>query len=337
MNNYSEDILKAGIEPLPWHRLDGKNILITGATGLIGGCLVEILMRRPHTYHIYAAGRNEARAMRRFAEFAGDGTFHFLKCDVCEPLCGDVQFHYVVHAASNASPVFFKNSPVEVIKANVYGVANLMEYGMAHGMERFMYVSTGEIYGDGNRTFAEHDSGYVDCATVRACYPSSKRAAETLAVSYADEYDMDVVIARPCHTYGPHFTESDNRVFCQFIRNVLAGEDIVMKSDGLQMRSWCYVVDCARALLYILLKGSSGEAYNVADPSSAFTIRDLASAIARPACRKVVLSNPTDAEAKAFTAIGHAVFAVDKLQALGWKVEGCWQDKLAATILEEKN
>lgn len=336
MTRYSADILAAAACALPWEELAGCNILVTGATGLIGSCLVEILMSREHDYNIYAAGRNESRAMERFRKYKDEATFHFLQYDVCEPLRSDLDFHYIIHAASNASPVFFKNNPVEVMKANIYGVANLMEYGRQHNMHRFLYVSTGEIYGDGNRVFSENDCGYLDCTTPRACYPSSKRAAETLCVSYAEEYGIDTVIARPCHTYGPHFTESDNRVFCQFVRNVLRGEDIVMKSDGSQMRSWCYVVDCSLALLYILLKGENGNAYNVADPTSTFTIRQLAETIAEAEGRRVVFANPSDAERKAFTNISHAVFDTTKLQNLGWSVSGGWKEKLAAMVEEER-
>lgn len=336
MTRYSADIFAAAASALPWEKMDGCNILVTGATGLIGACLVEILMRRKHDYNIYAAGRNEKRAKKRFTKFSDEPTFHFLNYDVCSELHADVDFHYIIHAASNASPVFFKNNPVEVMKANVYGVANLMEYGRRHQMRRFLYVSTGEIYGEGNRVFSENDCGHLECTTPRACYPSSKRAAEMLCVSYVEEYGVDAVIARPCHTYGPHFTESDNRVFCQFVRNVLQGEDIVMKSDGSQMRSWCYVVDCSLALLYILLKGENGNAYNVADPTSVFTIRQLAEAIADAEGRRVVFSNPSDAERKAFTNISHAVFDTAKLQALGWSASGEWKDKLAAMVEEER-
>lgn len=336
MTRYSADILDAAACALPWEKLAGCNIFVTGATGLIGACLVEILMSRKHDYNIYAAGRNEKRAMKRFRKYSDDSTFHFLNYDVCSELHSDTDFHYIIHAASNASPVFFKNNPVEVMKANVYGVANLMEYGRRHNMRRFLYVSTGEIYGEGNRVYSEKDCGYLDCTSPRACYPSSKRAAETLCVSYVEEYGVDAVIARPCHTYGPHFTESDNRVFCQFVRNVLCGEDIEMKSDGSQMRSWCYVVDCSLALLYILLKGENGNAYNVADPTSVFTIRQLAEAIACAEGRRVVFSNPSDAERKAFTNISHAVFDTTKLQALGWSVSGEWKDKLAAMVEEER-
>ena len=125
-------------------------------------------------------------------------------------------------------------------------------------------------------------------------------------------------------------------MFCQFVRNVLRGEDIVMKSDGMQMRSWCYVVDCARAILFVLLKGESCNAYNIADPNSTFTIRQLAEAIAGAEGRKVVFSNPSDAERKSFTNISHAVFDTTKLQSLGWTISGGWQEKLAAMVEEER-
>ena len=194
MTEYRKDIINAAAAALPWEKLEDRNILVTGATGLIGGCLVEILMaHRERSYHVFAAGRDEKRAHARFARYWHDERFHFIKFDVSEPLAGDAVFHYIIHAASNASPVFFAKSPVEIIKSNVYGTANLIDYGRNHGMERFLYVSSGEIYGQGTgeKAFTETDSGYVDCATPRACYPSSKRAAETLCVAYAEEYGVD--------------------------------------------------------------------------------------------------------------------------------------------------
>ena len=149
------------------------------------------------------------------------------------------------------------------------GVSNLIEYGLAHHMKRFVYISSGEVYGEGDRRpFDEAYSGYVNCMTPRSCYPSSKRAAETLCVSYAEEYGADVVIARPCHVYGPNFSDKDNRVYAQFIRNILNDSDIIMKSTGGQFRSWCYVVDCVSAILYVLLKGEKEQVYNIADSQS---------------------------------------------------------------------
>jgi len=324
----------AEIKDLPWELLSGCNILVTGATGLIGSCLVDVLMQRPQKdYQVYALGRNERRANHRFHRYISDNSFHFVEGDVIQPLTCNFTFHYIIHAASNGSPNFFANSPVEVMKSNLFGVSNLIEYGLGHGMKRFLYVSSGEVYGSNEAAVLDENSyGYVDILNSRSCYPSSKRAAETLAMCYAGEYGADVVVARPCHTYGPHFTESDNRVYAQFIRNVLSGEDIVMKSAGTQYRSWCYVEDCVSALLYILLKGKNGEAYNIADKNSVITIRELAEMIASIAGRKVVMQAPSDSEKKEFISIKRAVFDTAKLEALGWTVSGTMEEKLRRTI-----
>ena len=336
MSSYKEDILRTFEQDLPWEILSGANILVTGATGLIGGCLVETLMMNPRRdYQVYASGRNEDRARARFRDFAEEPAFHFVKYDVMQPLDSDARFDFIIHAASNASPNFFAQKPVEVIKSNIDGVANLMEYGLDHGMKRFLYVSSGEVYGEGDgRVFTEDYSGYVDCAKPRSCYPSSKRAAETLCVSYAAEYGADVVIARPCHTYGPHFTEQDNRVYAQFIRNVLRGEDIVMKSTGEQFRSWCYVVDCVSALLHILLKGESGEAYNIADADSNISIRELAETIAAIGGRKVVIDLPDVDEKRGFNPVTKSIFSTDKLESLGWKPKNHISTGMNNTIKE---
>lgn len=336
---YKEDLLNIASLDLPWSKLSGCNILVTGATGLIGGCLVEALMLNPNKdYHVYASGRNEERARKRFAEFAADAAFHFVKYDVLEPLESDVNFDYIIHAASNASPNFFATKPVEVIKSNIQGLSNLMEYGLSHGLKRMLYVSSGEVYGEGDgRAFTEDYSGYVNCTSPRSCYPSSKRAAETLCVSYAQEYGADVVIARPCHTYGPHFTEADNRVYAQFIRNVLRGEDIVMKSTGAQFRSWCYVVDCASAMLHILLKGENGQAYNIADASSNISIKELAEMIAEIGGRKVVIDLPSDVEKAGFNVVTKSVFDTFKLSALGWRLNGSMDEKMLRTVKQAES
>lgn len=333
---YIDDINSVASLDLPWDKLTGCNILVTGATGLIGACFVEVLLSRSDKdYNVYASGRNEERAVSRFAKYIDDPAFHFFKYDVSDPLVCDIDFQYVIHAASNASPNFFSNNPVEVVKSNIFGVANLMDYGLMHGLRRFLFISTGEVYGEGDgRVFTEDYSGFVNPVLPRSCYPSSKRASETLCVSYSSEYAVETVIARPCHTYGPYFTESDNRVYAQFIRNVIAGEDIVMKSTGEQFRSWCYVVDCVSALLHILLKGENGQAYNIADSSSNISIKELADMIAAIGDRKVVVDLPTVEEKKGFNIVSKSVFSTRKIELLGWRTKGSMLDNMRNTINE---
>ena len=334
----------AEIRELPWEKLSGCNILVTGATGLIGSCLVDVLMTNPNKYYqVYALGRNEKRGQARFLQFKDDASFHFLLGDVTQPLVSDKPFHILVkydrekgveavaiignyiHSCEINRMLFVSDSTIFIYDKK--GKFKLLNTGL---------FSPGEINFEGKKDspdpYKELDYGYVDILGTRSCYPSSKRAAETLAMCYAGEYGADVVVARPCHTYGPHFTESDNRVYAQFIRNVLKGEDIVMKSSGTQYRSWCYVEDCVWALLYILLKGKSGEAYNIADKNSVVTIRELAETIAHIAGRKVVMQVASDVEKKGFTPIKHAVFDTAKLEALGWMVNGTMEEKLRRTI-----
>jgi len=339
MTGYWEDIRQVSLQALPWSQLTNAKILVTGATGLIGGALVDMLMAHPNRdYEVYASGRNIERAKKRFARYKADSSFHFLAWDVNDSLPSDTTFDYVIHAASNGSPNFFANYPVEVMQSNINGVVHLMEHGRTHGIKRLLYVSSGEVYGQSNGTpFKETDSGYIDPMNSRSCYPSAKRASETLCASYAAEYGMDVCVARPCHVYGPYFTEKDNRVYAQLIRNVLKGEDLVLKSAGTQQRAWCYVVDCASALLHILLKGRAGEAYNVADTSSVMTIRGFAETIAQIQGRQVVFENPDDAELRSFTPITVALFDTAKLRNLGWQpLEGTYTQKLQHTIDTQK-
>ena len=333
--SYIEDIKNVAILNLPWDNMRGRNLLVTGATGLIGSCLVEVLMARPERdYIVFAMGRNAKRLEQLFDKYNKEDNFYMILGDVTLPLITDQPFHYIIHCASGAAPIEFAQHPVEVMKANLFGVANLMDYGIKHGLKRFLYVSSGEVYGEGDgREFTEDYSGYVDPMQPRSCYPSSKRAAETLCVTYGAEYGVDVVVVRPCHIYGPHFTENDNRVYSQFIRNVLRGENIVMKSTGEQFRSWCYVVDCVSALFHVLLKGENGEAYNVADDGSNISIRQLAEMIAKIGQKKVIIDSPSITEIKGFNKVTRSVFSTQKIKSLGWKPQkGGMEVKMTKTI-----
>lgn len=332
--SYISDVQKATTLPLPWEKLSGKNIFVTGATGMIGSSLIDVLMsRKDINFHVYASGRNDTKLKTVFSKYLNNSHFHFVKHDVREPLTGDTIYHYMIAGAGVASPQLYSTDPISVIKSNVWGVDNLLSYGVKNGLEKMIYISSGEVYGEGDgRVFTEDYSGYVNCATVRACYPSAKRTAESLCIAYRSQYNIDVSIARPSHIYGPHFKDSDKRVYAQFIRNVLNDENIVMKSAGEQYRSWCYAVDCATALLYILLKGENGETYNIADDNSNITIKELAEIIADIGGKKVVIDVPEADEKAGFNVVTKSVFSTEKLKKLGWRINGCMKEKLKNTI-----
>lgn len=199
-----------------------------------------------------------------------------------------------------------------------------------------MYVSSGEMYGQPDDTlkngFYEGYCGVVDYANPRSCYPSGKRAAEVLCQSYISQYDLDVVIVRPCHCYGPTMTATDSRAVSQFFRKVLSDEDIVLKSDGTLERSHCYVTDAVMAMYYVLLKGENGGAYNIADQASQADIKTLASLIASAKNKKVVFDLPDEQEKKGFSKVVKAVLDGQKLEHLGWKPQVHLEEGVECTL-----
>ena len=318
---------------IPFEKLNGKNILITGACGLIGSAIIDFLIENNVECNIYAMARNRNKAQKRFAKYLDNPLLHIVEGDVNAPIKGNIVFHYIINAASNANPNAYALDPVGTMWTNINGTKNLLDYGREHSMERFLYVSSGEVYGNGDvDNWKESDSGYVDCMTLRSCYPTSKRAAETLCVAYSHQYNIEAVVARPCHTFGPHFTDNDTRAYAQFVRNARNHEDIVLKSRGEQYRSWLYVKDCASAILTILLKGQNEEAYNVADVNSCVTIRELAEMIAHIGGSKVVFDLPSEVERQGFSVIRKAVFDTSKLEALEWIPQYKLQEALVETI-----
>lgn len=335
VRTYQSDIKNIStLTNLQWNKFSGKNILVTGATGLIGSCIVDILMNRDNIdFHVYAAGRNHIRAERLFKKYITLPSFHFIEMDVTDEIKSDVPFHYILSCASGANPVVYSTLPVDTMMTNILGVDNLIKYGITHDLEKFIYVSSGDVYGEGDgRIFSEDYSGYVNPMVLRSCYPSAKRAAEALCVAYASQYGVDINVVRPCHVYGPKFTESDSRAYAQFLRNAVSGKNIVLKSAGTQVRSWCYVVDCASAILFVTLLGKSGNAYNIADRNTNLSIKEFAESIAACVGLDVVMEIPNEIESAGFNTVTKSLFDTHKLEALGWRPISDYINNIRITI-----
>jgi len=295
-----------------------KNILITGATGMIGSAVAKFLLVNDDIdVTIYVAGRSLEKLESCYSYFQNDIRLHKIILDVTEPINCSTDFHYIIDCASFGNPKAFATTPVDVIKSNVTGVDNLLFYGIHHGLERMLFVSSGEVYGEGNgNDFEESYSGYVSLTDVRACYPLAKRTAELLCRSYIKQHNTDVIIVRPCHIYGPNFTSSDDRAFAQFFRNVISDEDIVLKSPGAQIRSWLYVADCASAIIHALIYGENGEAYNIAPTNECASIKQFAQEIATAGGKDIVFDIPDGANTKPI--ISRGVLNSSKINSIGW-------------------
>ncbi len=325
---YIQDIVYIASLPLSWEKLQGSSVMISGATGMIGSVLVDTIMYRNKTENmncmVYALGRSEEKAKARFSYCWDEPELKFIPYDVNEPLVRDdiEKVGYVLHLASNTHPVAYATDPIGTITANIIGSRNMLEFASAHGAIRCAFASSNEIYGENRgdvELFDERYSGYIDCNTLRAGYPESKRCSEALCQAYIRQKGMDVVIARLTRSYGPTMLPSDTKAISQFIKNGVNGEDIVLKSAGLQNYSYTYVADAASGLLTVLLCGTCGEVYNVAHESSNITLRDLAEIIASYVGKQVVFQIPDAVESAGYSTATKALLDGSKLADLGWK------------------
>lgn len=301
-----------------------KRILITGSGGLICSALVDVFMMLNNKYNyeieVYAAGRVRERICERFKFWINNPRFHFLQYDALKPIDFEEVFDYIVHGASPANPSLYSSHPVETMMCNVVGINNILDLAKKNMHGRVIFISSSEVYGKKREAgaYREDEYCYLDFLNPRACYPSSKRAAETLCASYMKEYNVDYVIARPGHVYGPTMTDSDDRASSQFPREVKKGNNIVMKSSGNQLRSYCYVIDCATAIITILLKGISGEAYNISNSHSIVSIREMAEAFAREAGKEIIFDVPSSEEKQSYNLMDNSSLDSSKLEQLGW-------------------
>lgn len=343
-----EDILEIAEDELRWDALEGRTILITGAGGFISYYLVTSLLLRNDIYssniRVIGLVRSYDRARAKYGDLMDREDLTIIEQDVCDSFTAVGCVDYIIHAASQASNWHFENDPVGTIKANLSGTINALELARECGATTLI-VSSLKTYGtvtDGSHELLEESQGYVDPDSYKNCYAMGKRAAETLAASYSKQYDMDVKIVRPSYIYGAASLD-DDRVWAQFIANVVRGENILLKSNGAPYRSFCYVTDTARAIFRVLLEGENMQPYNISSRIGDITIRGFArKAVEAFPDKGLTLSfaNPEDeAEPEVdYSRQTPEIMNSDRLESLGWEAhvditEGI---KRAVAILTEK-
>lgn len=305
-----EEIAKIASASLPWEKLAGKTILVSGGTGFLGSLLLDVIRHRNEAngdkIHVVSLSRTPRES---------DDTVRYLAQDISREIAVEGQVDYILHLASNTHPRQYSADPVGTITTNVLGCYHLLELARKTGAARFLLASSVEIYGNGvGNPMREDFCGAIDCNTARAGYNEAKRVSESLCQSFRAQYGTEVVVARLARCFGAD-RKQDSKALSQFMGCALRGEDVVLKSAGKQRFSYCYAADAVYGLLKVLLEGKNGEAYNVSEDDEGLTLGDYATHIASLAGRRAVFC---PSEEKGASVADYAVLDCNKLKSLGW-------------------
>lgn len=322
---YEQDVERVLQTEMNWQQLNGKTFLIIGASGMIGTFVIDVLMRYNEQndagLKILVLGRNRKRLEKRFSSYCLLSNFYVLEEDITNELHLPINCDYIFHGASNTHPLAYAEDPIGTIMTNLLGTQRVLEYASSHDCARVLFMSTVEIYGenrDNVESFKEDYCGYIDCNTLRSGYPEGKRASESLCQAYIAKYGIDIVIPRICRTFGPTMQINDSKASSQFIKNAVNNEDIILKSKGEQFFSYGYVGDVVSALLFILIHGKNGEAYNIASEKFNVHLNELAESLASISGKKVIYQLPDEKEQLGFSKVKNAILSSEKLNDLGW-------------------
>ena len=268
-----------------WDWLKGKTVLITGAYGMLVSYMVYFLIYLNETYptmniRILAIGRSMEKMRKRFGKYVDREYFCTCNVDICAPLELNAPVDYIVHAASLASAQYYGVNPTGTLLPNSVGTYHLLELAREKGAQGFLFFSSGDVYGKVSETLeqiTESDYGYIDPINIRNCYGESKRMGENMCKAWAEQYGVPAKSVRIFHTYGPTMDiDHDQRVFAEFVRNIVYNMDIVMKSDGSATRPFCYLADATDAFFRILKNGQPGDAYNMCNNDGLVSVKELA-------------------------------------------------------------
>ena len=308
-----------------WEQLNEKTFLITGATGLIGSvmikCLLELSRQKNLAVKVIAVVRDLEKARRIFDDDYPLVDFRLLSLDEIT-VANIPPVDFVVHLASPTASKYFVEHPVETLRTAIEGTTAVLEYAKDVKVRGMVYASSLETYGSNHTDewITEEFQGYVNPTEVRSSYNIAKRACECLCHAYAKEYGINVTIARMTQTFGAGVEYNDSRVFAQFARKAIEGENIELHTTGETSRMYCYTTDAVSAQLYLLLRGEKGEAYNIANKDSYISIREMAQMVRdefNPNINVVIAPK----ENQGYAPETKLKLDTDKIENLGWEPE----------------
>ena len=317
MNNsiFEEDI-KNIINDFDMSVFDGKTILVTGATGLIGKLCVKSLLNSGYNTQVIALVRDEEKAKNIFGE---SKRLTYLVQDINQRINTTRRVDYIIHAASTTSSKDFVEKPVETIYTAINGSRNVLEFAKNKRLEGMVYLSSLEIYGVNEKeNIKEEDYGYIDILNPRSSYSESKKMVETMCISYGTEYGVPVKIARLAQTFGAGVSISDNRVFAQFAKAIINKENIILHTKGETKRNYCYTTDAVRGIFTILTKGENNNAYNIANENSYCSISEMAHLLENEYTK---VEYKIDEVNRGYNPTVKIALNTEKLNALGWEAK----------------
>lgn len=309
-------------------KCSGRCFLITGATGFLGSWLVNVLMYlnekgiMPQKCYVIAMCRNRDKAFHKFSQYMGNENFEILEQRVEEPIRLLKNIDYIIHAASIAVTSHFNDSAADVLTANIIGMYQLLEFSKSHQVKAVLFLSSGAVYGKEENEICEiceDDFFRLDFTKLENCYAEAKRVGEMLCKAYYKQYHVPAKTVRISHTYGPGIDIQDGRVFSDFVKNILNGEDLIIKGTGLDSRPFCYISDAVIAFFKILFDGIEGEAYNMANSQQTVTISELAEILTETAFQEKKLKVQYLNGRVTTPAAKKIIVNTDKLFSLGWQ------------------
>ena len=305
--------------------LNNSTVLVTGATGLIGSETVLGILAanriRNLNIRVVALVRNYKKAQEIFKNVLARNELEIVVQDINDEISYEKDVDYIIHCASNTSSKDFVEKPVETISTTYNGTNNILKFAKDKKVKSVVYLSSLEVYGNFEKDslVKEDEYGYLDILNPRSSYSQGKRLAETLCISYCKEFDVDIKIARLTQTLGAGISKDDNRVFAQFARAALNKENIILHTKGNTIRNYCYLTDAVSAILTILIKGKSSNAYNVANSDTCISIKNMAELVAKE--NNISVEFQIDDRERGYNPTIKICLDSSKLSALGWQAK----------------
>lgn len=339
MNKLYEEDLENVTNSININALQNKTLFITGANGLIGRFIVDLLMFINKKFNknitIIANSRNQEKLFKIFSSYLNNNNFKYYIGDINNKIEYDDKVDYIINCASNTHPLQYSQDPINTILTNIKGTANVLDFA-SNVNARVIFLSSVEIYGENINNigrFKENEMGYIDCNSLRAGYNESKRAGEALCQAYKESKNVDVVLTRLPRIFGSTVKPDDSKVMSQFINKAINNEDIILKSEGTQFFSYLYVADAVSGILTILLNGKKGEVYNLGNKDAEIHLSDLAKIIAESVDKKVIFDIPSEVEKKGFSKASDARLDYSKIEMeLNWKPQYSIENAINRTI-----